>query len=110
VPPALNDGKGILFISHTGDVYPSDLLPCVAGNVRRTSLTELYRAAPLFRELRAYWKLRGKCGACPFYIACGGSRARAYAASGDLLGEDPSCGYQPLGYAAATADRSRSSP
>ena len=104
MPPSLNDGKGIVFIAHTGDVYPSDLLPRVAGNVRRTPLAELYRAAPLFRELRAYWRLQGKCGSCPFYVACGGSRARAYAASGNLLGEDPSCEYQPLDYAAPMAE------
>jgi AdoMet-dependent heme synthase len=97
--PAPNDGKGIIFVSHSGDVCPSDLLPLSAGNLRRASLVELYRTAPLFREIRSYWRLEGKCGACPFYVPCGGSRARAHAASGHVLGADPSCGYRPPGYA-----------
>lgn len=99
--PGLNDGKGMAFITHGGDVYPSDMLPCAAGNVRTRPLAEIYRAAPLFREIRAYWRLRGRCGVCPFYVVCGGSRARAHAVSGDLLGEDPSCGYLPPDWVAA---------
>jgi radical SAM protein with 4Fe4S-binding SPASM domain len=105
---APNDGKGIVFLSHSGDVYPSELLPCSAGNIRRTTLAEIYRTAPLFRDIRAYWRLEGKCGACPFYVSCGGSRARAYAASGRLLAEDPSCEYQPMGYARRMPESSAS--
>ena len=49
----------------------------------------------LFRQLRNSANLKGKCGICEFRDICGGSRARAYAVSGDPLGEDPSCVYQP---------------
>ncbi len=94
-PPAVNDGKGFLFVSHTGDVYPSGFLPVRAGNVRETSLATIYRTHPLFRALRDESRLEGKCGICPFRSLCGGSRARAYATSANFLAEDPACAYQP---------------
>jgi MoaA/NifB/PqqE/SkfB family radical SAM enzyme len=50
------------------------------------------------RALRDPSQLRGKCGACQFKDLCGGSRARAYAMTGDCLDSDPMCAYQPPGY------------
>lgn len=91
----IRDGNGIAFVSHRGAVQPSGFLPVVAGNVRDTSLVDLYRTAPLFTALRDTNQLRGKCARCPFKAICGGSRARAYAHSGDYLETDPLCGYQP---------------
>lgn len=91
----INDGKGLVFISHTGDIYPSGFLPLAAGNLRRDSLVEVYRHAPLFRVLRDPARLGGKCGACEYRNLCGGSRSRAYALTGDYLAEDPRCLYQP---------------
>ncbi len=91
----VNDGKGLVFVSHTGDICPSGFLPLAAGNVRRDSLVEVYRHAPLFVSLRDEDRLGGKCGACEYRKICGGSRARAYAATGDYLAEDPRCVYQP---------------
>ena len=91
----VRDGNGIMFVSHTGEVYPSGFLPLGAGNVRTSSIVELYRASPLFVRLRDVDRLTGKCGACPFKAICGGSRARAYAWSGDEMGSDPLCPYQP---------------
>ncbi len=91
----VNDGKGFCFISHTGDVCPSGFLPLVAGNVRRRPIVDLYRESPLFCALRDADALRGKCGRCGFREVCGGSRARAYALTGDYLAEDPSCVYEP---------------
>ncbi len=91
----VRDGNGILFISHTGEVYPSGFLPLEAGNVREASLAEIYRDTPVFRDLRRPEAFTGRCGRCPFCRECGGSRARAYAATGDPLGDDPLCGYEP---------------
>ncbi|MBM3469464.1 MAG: TIGR04053 family radical SAM/SPASM domain-containing protein [Armatimonadetes bacterium] len=91
----IRDGNGILFISRTGDVTPSGFLPLAAGNVRAASLVELYRASPLFTALRDTSRLRGRCGRCEFRAICGGSRARAFAHTGDFLGEDPLCPYEP---------------
>lgn len=91
----VRDGNGVMFISHRGEVYPSGFLPLAVGNVRTASLVDLYRHAPVFTELRDHERLRGKCGRCPFSAICGGSRARAYAHTGDYLASDPLCAYEP---------------
>ncbi len=91
----INDGKGFVFISHKGDVYPSGFLPISGGNVRRQSLAEIYRESPLFKSLRDTANLKGKCGRCEFREICGGSRARAYAVSGSPYAEEPCCVYEP---------------
>jgi len=91
----VNDGKGFMFISHVGNVYPSGFLPIHAGNIRETPLADIYRQAPIFKSLRDTSKLEGKCGACEYKEICGGSRARAYAVTGDPLAPEPCCIYQP---------------
>ncbi|MBK9171178.1 MAG: TIGR04053 family radical SAM/SPASM domain-containing protein [Bryobacterales bacterium] len=91
----VSDGKGFVFISHVGEVYPSGFLPVAAGNVRRDSLVDLYRNSSLFRVLRDTDLRQGKCGACEYTKICGGSRSRAYALTGNYLAEDPRCVYQP---------------
>ena len=108
-PRGINDGKGFVFISHLGEVFPSGFLPISAGNVRRQSLAELYRHSPLFTSLRDTSNLKGKCGVCEFREVCGGSRARAYALTGDLFAEEPCCTWQPR-TAKRAADRERSIP
>jgi radical SAM protein len=94
-PLGVNDGKGILFVSHQGDVQPSGFLNLVGGNVRTQSLAEIYRGAPVFRRVRDYAQLKGKCGQCEFKNICGGSRSRAFALTGDIWRSDPFCIYQP---------------
>jgi len=89
------DGKGILFVSHDGDVYPAGFLPYRLGNVKEDDVVELYRDHPLLRSIRAT-EFGGRCGVCDFAEACGGSRARAFANFGDALAEDPACAYQPV--------------
>jgi radical SAM protein len=91
----VTDGNGLVFISHTGEVYPSGFLPLCAGSVRQMPLAELYRHAPLFEQLRDTSQLRGKCSVCEFRFVCGGSRARAFATTGDPMAADPLCIYQP---------------
>lgn len=93
----INDGKGFVFISHTGEIYPSGFLPIAAGNVRRDSLTAVYRESPLFRTLRDADNLQGKCGECEYRNLCGGSRSRSYALTGNFLAEEPRCVYVPKG-------------
>ncbi len=94
-PKGVNDGKGFMFVSHVGEVYPSGFLPVSAGNVLWEPLADIYQASALFRGLRDSSQLKGKCGACDFKDLCGGSRARAYAITGDPLGEEPCCAYMP---------------
>jgi len=93
--PGISDGCGFVFISSLGEIHPSGFLPLSAGNVRTASLVDTYRSHPLFVALRDPDRLGGRCGRCGYRAVCGGSRARAYAATGDYLAEDPACGYQP---------------
>lgn len=93
--PPTNDGRGIFFISHLGDVYPSGFLPVKTGNVLIYDLVDLYRNSPVFKTLRDPSALTGKCGECPFNQICGGSRARAYALTGELTAADPTCAFEP---------------
>ena len=92
---ATRDGKGILFVAHDGEVYPAGFLPIGLGNLRDRPLRDIYRDDPLLRSIRAA-EFTGRCGRCEYADLCGGSRARAYAAAGDPLGEDPACTYQPV--------------
>lgn len=94
----VNDGKGFVFISHTGEIFPSGFLPLEGGNVKKDSLVDIYRDSVLFKTLRDTSKLKGKCGACEYKSVCGGSRARAYAVHGDYMASDPLCAYVPKGY------------
>lgn len=94
-PRGVNEAKGFVFISHIGDVYPSGFLPLKAGNVKQQRLGDIYRESPLFVSLRDPNNLQGKCGRCEFRELCGGSRARAWAMTGDVFGSDPLCAYQP---------------
>jgi radical SAM protein len=93
----INDGKGFVFVSHTGEIFPSGFLPLAAGNVRHDSLATVYRESPLFLKLRNADNLRGKCGDCEYRNLCGGSRSRSYALTGDFLAEEPRCVYEPKG-------------
>jgi radical SAM protein len=94
---AVTDGNGFLFVDHRGAICPSGFLPLAAGNVREHDLAGVYREHPLFRALRDPDRLGGRCGVCEHRAACGGSRARAWALTGDPLAEDPGCAYRPAG-------------
>jgi AdoMet-dependent heme synthase len=91
----IRDGNGILFISHRGDVYPSGFMPLKAGNVRKTNIVDIYRDSKVFKLVRDPANLEGKCGQCQYRYICGGSRARAFAATGSAVASDPLCPYEP---------------
>jgi radical SAM protein with 4Fe4S-binding SPASM domain len=88
-------GNGFCFVSHVGDVCGCGFLPLSVGNVRDRSFSATYREAPLFGAFRDPAALGGDCGACAFGALCGGCRARAYAATGDPLAEEPDCAFDP---------------
>ncbi len=97
----IRDGNGVMFISHTGEVQPSGFLPLTAGYARAESPLQIYRESPLFQRLRNPDSFEGRCGCCEFREICGGSRARAYAATGNPFASDPLCEHVP----AAVTDR-----
>lgn len=87
-------GTSYCRLSPEGEVTPCPYLPISAGNLRSESLAHIWETAPLFMKLR-HPTLRGRCGECEFSVLCGGCRARAFAAEGDIMAEDPWCEYQP---------------
>jgi radical SAM protein with 4Fe4S-binding SPASM domain len=91
----VSEGKGMLFVDHLGEVFPSSALRVSCGNLRERSLADIYRRSTVFQTLRSPDLLGGKCGDCEFRKLCGGSRARAYARSGDWMEEEPTCGRTP---------------
>lgn len=94
-PRSVTDGNGFVFVDHRGDICPSGFLPLTCGNVRRDSLVRVYREHELFVRLRDPDALEGTCRRCEFRGICGGSRARAYEATGSAFGSDPLCAYEP---------------
>lgn len=91
----IRDGHGIVFVSHTGEICPAGFLPLVVGNVRKDRLADVYRHAPAFRQLHDPTQFAGACGCCEYHMVCGGSRSRAFGATGDALAADPLCTHQP---------------
>jgi AdoMet-dependent heme synthase len=94
-PVGTNDGRGVMFVGHTGEIYPSGFLPIRCGRFPQNSLVDVYRDSETFRRLRDADQLQGKCGRCEFRNVCGGSRARAYALTGNAMAEEPDCAYVP---------------
>lgn len=90
-------GVSYLRITPGGDITPCPYMDVVAGNVRDTSFTDIWRTSDVLNDLRDPSRLGGRCGSCEFSKICGGCRCRAYAATGDYLAEDPACTYQPSG-------------
>lgn len=91
----IRDGNGVMFVSHLGEVFPSGFLPALAGSVKEQNLLDIYRDSAVFRTVRDTDAYTGKCGICEFKKICGGSRARAFAYTGELGGSDPLCPYVP---------------
>ena len=99
----IRDGHGIIFVSNQGHIYPAGFLPLTTGNVRVDNLVDVYRDSPIFQALHTPSTFRGKCGVCEYRTLCGGSRARAFAYTGDPLGSDPFCPYEPRNAARSPA-------
>jgi radical SAM protein with 4Fe4S-binding SPASM domain len=88
-------GTGVCFISHQGEIYPCGYLPVLAGDLRHQPFAEIWEDSAVFQQLRDTENLKGKCGRCEFRNICMGCRARAFAATGDFLDEEPFCIYEP---------------
>jgi radical SAM protein len=99
----INGGKGVMFVGHTGVIYPSGFLPINCGIFPRDHVVTVYQQSPVFRALREPDSLEGKCGVCEFRHICGGSRSRAYAVTGNPFAQEPDCIYQPAAKVGALA-------
>jgi AdoMet-dependent heme synthase len=89
--PGCIAGKGMFYIKPNGDVWPCAFLPVVAGNVFKEKPIDIWEKSEVYINLRNRNNLKGICKNCEYIDICGGCRARAYAISGDYLGEDPIC-------------------
>jgi len=96
-PLGVGDGKGIMFVSNAGEIYPAGFLPLLCGKFPTDSVVETYQTHPTFLRLRDPNQLKGKCGACEYRQVCGGSRSRAYAVTGDDMAAEPDCTYESPG-------------
>ena len=90
-------GKGFAFVSHVGKVQICGFLDVECGDVRAAGFDfrKIWETSPVFLQMRDVDRYHGRCGVCEYRRVCGGCRARAYALSGDYLGEEPFCAYQP---------------
>jgi AdoMet-dependent heme synthase len=88
-------GTNVCFISNEGAVYPCGYLPVSAGDTRVQRFADIWNNSTVFTQLRDPGALEGKCGDCRYEAICGGCRARAYAATGCFLAEEPFCTYRP---------------
>jgi len=88
-------GTAVCFISNQGEVYPCGYLPALAGDLKKQPFADIWENSLVFNQLRDVNNLKGKCGCCEFRNVCMGCRARAYAATGNYLDEEPFCVYEP---------------
>ncbi len=93
-PQGITDGRGIMFVAHNGVIFPAGFLPVECGKFPENSVVETYQNHPVFKRLQDPDQYRGICGACADRRLCGGSRARAYAVTGDYLGPEPDCFFE----------------
>lgn len=93
-PLGITDGRGIMFVSHDGEIFPAGFLPLSCGRFPEDSVVEVYQKHPMFKALQNPDNFKGICGRCEYRYVCGGSRARAYALTGDPLEAEPDCVYQ----------------
>jgi MoaA/NifB/PqqE/SkfB family radical SAM enzyme len=100
----INDGKGVLFVSHTGMIHPSGFMPIVCGMFPFQNVVNVYQDSLILRGLRDANRLEGKCRLCEYRTICGGSRARSYALTDNPFAEEPDCAYVPAAADALAAD------
>ncbi len=91
-------GRGFIFISHVGVLQPCGFCDVAAGDLRQFGFDfeATCSASPVFQRLKETSQYGGKCGICEFRTVCGGCRARALAATGDYMAEEPACPHQPV--------------
>ena len=102
-PLGVTDGKGVMFVSNTGEILPAGFLPLTCGRFPQESIVDVYQKHPTFLALRKPNEFKGKCGVCEFRNVCGGSRSRAFALTGDPLESEPDCVYEPKAMRVAQA-------
>ncbi len=106
-----NVGHNALAIAPNGDIYPCLELPIAVGNVRHTSLAELWAQAPRWETLTS---LRAEtlaaCRDCALGALCGRCHGLARQATGNLHAPSPLNCTQALARRQALIERKLASP
>jgi len=89
-------GQSFAFVSHTGKVQICGFLEEEAGDIKKEPFSKIWNTSKLFLEMRDLDHYHGKCGICEYRRVCGGCRARSFAVTGDYLGPEPFCTYEPV--------------
>ena len=88
-------GLAFVFVSHKGELQPCGYFDVQAGSIRERDFADLWENASLFKDLRTFSELEGKCGRCDYMRFCGGCRARAFEHTGRYMSEEPYCAHVP---------------
>lgn len=91
-------GRSYFRITPEGRITPCPYLPLELGDLRERPLARILEESPELAHMRGELP-GGKCALCDFRVSCGGCRARAFAAHGDPMAEDPKCRHVPTGEA-----------
>jgi len=83
-------------ITSDGSVMPCRRIGIKIGNLRKTSLRQIWSTSKVLSKLRQRESYKGECGRCSLWPSCRGCRAVAYAYSKskrapDLFADDPQC-------------------
>jgi len=83
-------------ITSDGSVMPCRRIGLKIGNLRKTSLRQIWSTSKILWRLRQRESYKGECGRCSLWPSCRGCRAVAYAYSksqgaSNLFADDPQC-------------------
>ena len=83
-------------ITSDGSVMPCRRIGLKIGNLRKTSLRQIWSTSKVLWRLRQRESYKGECGKCSLWPSCRGCRAVAYAYSKsqgtpDIFADDPQC-------------------
>lgn len=82
-------------VKPNGRVFPCVGVPVEIGDLRRERLKDIWQTSSVLKALRNRRDIKGKCGRCEYKFVCAGCRGLAYAMTGDVMGEEPTCWHEP---------------
>jgi radical SAM protein with 4Fe4S-binding SPASM domain len=106
IPPGTRGclaGRSYMRIDPEGNITPCPYMPLIVGNIRESSLSDIWDGSSYLRLLRE-GNYKGRCGSCEYTEICGGCRARAFVNKKDMMDEDSLCDYIPSGKGKLTTD------
>jgi radical SAM protein with 4Fe4S-binding SPASM domain len=84
-------GIAALVVGANLDVYPCVRLRKKVGNIKKSSIKNIWKNSFYLKKLRSRELIKGKCKFCKYSSICGGCRAYAFVSTGDEFDEDTMC-------------------